>query len=150
MQFGTIFPATLSLGLILSTAAVPHIKRSNTCTIALQLHSEDLPGGDPMSGAGANTAIFDHYGLFTYPNGSQFTFQAYQKNQDDYWIYSNGTYTNGTGWSVGSGDYGLSNCVAQLGSTFYNSEDVDDSTCKTYSGGGPFYADQGCECFFDC
>ncbi|KAJ5606001.1 hypothetical protein N7510_008782 [Penicillium lagena] len=89
MQLGTILPTTLSLGFILSTAALPHIKRSNTCTIALQLHSEDLPGGDPMSGAGANTAIFDHYGLFTYPNGSQFTFQAYQKNQDDYWIYSN-------------------------------------------------------------
>jgi hypothetical protein len=147
----TLLNLTISLGLILSTAAIPHIKRSATCTVGIEYDSTDIPGGDPMSGAGASTPINTMQGFFGDENGNDRYWSVYQ---DGDWYHSNGTYNTSTGsttsWYIRTEDPRASDCIATYGATTFDRKKVNDSICHTYSGGAAFTADYGCECYFAC
>lgn len=89
-----LFSLTISFGLILLATAMPHIKRSAICTVGLEYDSTDVPGGDPMFGAGASTAINNLRGFFGDEDGSDGYFPV---NQDGAWYHSNGTYNTSIG-----------------------------------------------------
>ncbi|CAL5870133.1 uncharacterized protein PFLUO_LOCUS4368 [Penicillium psychrofluorescens] len=123
---------------------MPHIKRSATCTVGLEYDSTDIPGGDPMSGAGASTAINNLRGFFGDEDGSDSYFPV---EQDGEWYHSNGTYntsSGSTGWYIRTESPMADDCIATYGPTTFDSKTVNDSICHTYSGGAAFTADYGC------
>lgn len=141
----------LSILSLVSTALLAHSAVAGECRVGIEGEIVNVPGGNPGTGAGANTKISNAYVYFIDSNGDQ-TNKGAHINGESFEASGSGE-TNGhsySGKATVKGTADIEDCTVVLDGKTLTASSAGDGICDIYSNAAPFTKKSGCNCRFQC
>ncbi|TFK53607.1 hypothetical protein OE88DRAFT_1733505 [Heliocybe sulcata] len=120
------------------------------CILGIATSDSEFPGGDPASGAGANTVVHQGNSFLLGKDGSVLATNDAGEHWDT-WVGMDSSFPNvaSTYCSSDDGKTGCPSCRFKYGDQYYTTGDNGDR-CVGDDSAGPFTATTYCACYIDC